>query len=326
MGVFRVALHSASLACAARRVPVVPEGRPVKHDHVPVRAVVLICAATLCFATLDVVLKALSARYPVPMLVWARWTVQALAILAWLVPRRGVADLRTRFVGRHLGRGVVLIASSVTFVYALHALPLAIVTAINYTTPMIVVLLAVLLLDERLTPPRAAFVIAGAIGMLLIVRPGSDVFRGASLLALASATLYALFQISTRRMAAEHPIALLFYPALAGSVLLAIPTAFSPDAFTAMTGRDAALLVAGGVVGALGHLMFILAFRRAPASALTPFTYVHLVWAMVFGWLVFGTFPDALALAGMAIITGSGLLITVHERRRAAGPPPAGAD
>lgn len=297
-----------------------------QHDHVPVRAVLLICAATLCFATLDAVLKSLSERYPVPLLVWARWTIQTLAILAWLAPRRGFAMLRTRHAGRHLARGVVLIASSVTFVYALHAMPLASVTAINYTTPMIVVLLAVPLLRERLTRPRVAFVIAGAIGMLLIVRPGSDVFRGASLLALGSATLYALFQISTRRMAAEDRFALLLYPALVGTVLLAVPTASAHEAFAIMTLRDAALLVAGGVVGTLGHLLFILAFQRAPASALTPFTYVHLVWAMLFGWIVFGTFPDGVALAGMAIIAGSGLMITVHERRRAALAPPANAD
>ena len=71
------------------------------------------------------------------------------------------------------------------------------------------------------------------------------------------------------------------------------------------------------MVGTLGHFLFILAFQRAPASALTPFTYVHLVWATLIGWIVFGTFPDGYTLAGMAIIAGSGLLITLHERRGA---------
>ena len=69
----------------------------------------------------------------------------------------------------------------------------------------------------------------------------------------------------------------------------------------------------------MGHFLFILAFRHAPASALTPFTYMQLVWATLLGWLVYGDFPDALTLAGMAVIAGSGLLITLHERRRA--PP-----
>jgi drug/metabolite transporter (DMT)-like permease len=77
------------------------------------------------------------------------------------------------------------------------------------------------------------------------------------------------------------------------------------------------LIICGGLFGTLGHFLFILAFRRAPASALTPFTYVQLVWAMLLGWLVYRDFPNATAVAGMVVISGSGLLITLHERRRA---------
>jgi drug/metabolite transporter (DMT)-like permease len=72
-----------------------------------------------------------------------------------------------------------------------------------------------------------------------------------------------------------------------------------------------------GVLGTVGHFLFILAFQRAPASALTPFTYVQLVFATLIGWLVFGNFPGSLTLTGMAIIACSGLLLTWHERRRA---------
>ena len=125
--------------------------------QVPVRAVLLICAATLCFASLDTVVKMLSARYPVPFLVWARWTIQALAIVAWLAPRRGLSFVRTAQPGRNLVRGAVLIGSSVCFVYALRDLPIADVTALNYSTPMMVVVLAVIVLGERLTPAVAWF-------------------------------------------------------------------------------------------------------------------------------------------------------------------------
>ena len=77
------------------------------------------------------------------------------------------------------------------------------------------------------------------------------------------------------------------------------------------------VLVVGGMVGTFGHLLFIIAFQRAPASALTPFTYVHLIWATLLGLAIFGTFPDAATILGMAIIAGSGLVLTLHERRRA---------
>ena len=287
------------------------------HAHVPVRAVLLICAATLCFASLDTAIKYLSSRYPVPLLVWARWAIQALAIVAWLAPRRGLSFVRTARPGRNLVRGAVLIGSSICFVYALRDLPIADVTALNYSTPMMVVVLAVVVLGERLTPARIAFVLAGVIGMLLIVRPGTDVFRGASVLALASAAFYATYQIMTRRMADEDPGVLLFYPALVGAVAMSFALLFSLDAIVAMPWTHVAMLVVGGMVGTLGHLLFILAFQRGAASALTPFTYVHLVWATLIGWIAFGTFPDGYALAGMAIIAGAGLLITLHERRRA---------
>ena len=291
------------------------------HAHVPVRAVLLICAATLCFASLDTALKYLSSRYPVPLLVWARWTIQTLAIVAWLAPRRGLSFVRTAQPGRNLVRGAVLIGSSVCFVYALRDLPIADVTALNYSTPMMVVVLAVIVLGERLTPARVAFVLAGVTGMLLIVRPGTDVFRGASLLALASAAFYATFQIMTRRMADEDSGVLLFYPALVGTVAMSVALLFSLEAIVAMPWMHVAMLVVGGMVGTLGHLLFILAFQRAAASALTPFTYVHLVWATLIGWIAFGTFPDGYALAGISIIAGAGLLITLHERRRAQAVP-----
>lgn len=287
------------------------------HAHVPVRAVLLICAATLCFASLDTAIKYLSSRYPVPLLVWARWAIQALAIVAWLAPRRGLSFIRTARPGRNLVRGAVLIGSSICFVYALRDLPIADVTALNYSTPMMVVVLAAFVLGERLTPARIAFVLAGVIGMLLIVRPGTDVFRGASLLALASAAFYATYQIMTRRMADEDSGVLLFYPAFVGAVAMSFALPFSFEALVAMPWTHVAMLVVGGMVGTLGHLLFILAFQRGAASALTPFTYAHLVWATLIGWIAFGTFPDGYALAGMSIIAGAGLLITLHERRRA---------
>jgi len=84
-----------------------------------------------------------------------------------------------------------------------------------------------------------------------------------------------------------------------------------------MTWIDLALLATIGVLGTIGHFLFILAFQRAPASGLTPFTYLQIVFATLFGWALFGQFPDGAALAGMAIIGGSGLLLAWHERRTA---------
>jgi drug/metabolite transporter (DMT)-like permease len=185
---------------------------------------------------------------------------------------------------------------------------------------VIVVLMAWGVLGERMTPARTAFVVAGTAGMLLIVRPGSDVFRGAALFGLGAAIFYATYQVTTRMMAGENPRVLLFYPALLGTLIM---SALAPgfDWPESMPWTHVLLIVCGGLFGTLGHFLFILAFRHAPASALTPFTYAQLLWAMLLGWLFYRTFPDGLAIAGMAIIAGSGLLMTLHERRRARMPP-----
>jgi drug/metabolite transporter (DMT)-like permease len=284
--------------------------------HIPLAAILLIVGAVGCFTLLDAAIKHLAARYPVPLLVWARYAVQAVAMVLWLAPSMGARLVRTPQPRLQMVRGAVLVASSVCFVNALRHLPLAEATAINYTSPTLVILLSVAVLKERMTRPRWSFVVAGMAGMLLIVRPGAAILHGGAVFALAGALLYAAFQILTRRLAAEDPRVTLFYPALAGTALMtfALPFVAAPaDA----SWTDVGLILVAGALGTVGHFLFILAFQRAPASGLTPFTYMQIVFATLLGWAFFGQFPDAPALLGMAVIAGSGLLLAWHERRRA---------
>ena len=270
----------------------------------------------LCFSALDGIVKFLTQRYSVPLLVWARYGMQALLMVIWFFPQMKWALLTTRRLRLQVLRGLILPGSSLCFFTALKYLPLAEATAINYSTPVLVMILAVIFLHERMTGPRIAVVIAGVAGMLIIVRPGSAMFHGAALLCLCAAGFYATFQILTRKLASDDPRVTLFYPALVGTLVMTavLPFyAFEVD----MPWFDVTLLVATGLIGTIGHFMFILAFQRAPASGLTPFTYMQLVWATIVGWLFFGSFPDVWTLAGMAVIAGSGLLIALHERRRA---------
>ena len=290
------------------------------HGQVPPSAILLIVGAVLCFTILDAIVKILTQRYEVPFIVWARYGVQTFFILVWLLPQMGTALLRTRRLRLHLVRAALLPISSLCFFSALKYLPLAETTAIIYTSPLLVIILAVIFLDERMTRPRIALVLAGIAGMLLIVRPGSELFRGAASLALGSAVAHGTFQILTRKLAGEDSRVLLFYPALVGTLMLTAALPWFAVEVT-MPWTDVSLIVVTGLLGTLGHFTFILAFQRAPASALTPFTYIHLVWATLIGWIVFGNFPDAWTLAGMAVIAGSGLLIAMHERRRAKGTP-----
>jgi drug/metabolite transporter (DMT)-like permease len=295
-----------------------------QHAQIPLSAIVLIVVASACFTMVDVSVKLLSQRYPVPLLVWARWGVQALILLAVLAPRRRAAIVRTTRLRLHLVRSVVLVASSFCYFLALRFLPLAEATALNYTAPILVTLMAGWVLDEPLTRPRWAFVIAGFIGMLLIVRPGTSVLAPAALLALAAAALYAIFQIMTRQLAGEDLMVLLIYPSIIGTLLLSAGVPFVRSEGWYPT-SDIAAFVGIGILGTLGHLLFIRAFQRASASAIAPFTYMQLVWSTVAGWLVFGTFPDAWTLSGIVVIAGSGVVLTWYERWRASLPQSAPA-
>ena len=286
------------------------------HGHVPLTAIVLVCAATLCFATLDSMIKSLSQAYPVSVLVWARWSVQTIAVVLWLAPQVGWQLVKTQSLTAQLFRGAILVSSSLCFMSALKILPLAEATALNYSTPALVTIMAVVFLDEKMTPLRVAFVISGLAGMLLIVRPGSSLFQGAALFAIGSAWFYATFQVVTRKFAHEDWRTRLFYPAFFGTAALSfiVPFIDWPDS---VRWEHVAIIVVGGLIGTLGHYLFLRAFQLASASSITPFTYMQLVWATLIGWAVFGSFPDFWTLVGMAVIAGSGLLITLHERRKA---------
>ena len=281
----------------------------------PTSAILLVAGSVFCFTMLDAITRFTTQLYSVPLLVWARYLVQTLAMLIWLGPTMRLGMIRTERLPLQIVRAIVVLASSLLFVTALRSLPLAEATALNYCTPVIVVVMGRLFLKEPMTPARIAFVVAGAIGMLLIVRPGTAVFQGAAAYALLAALCYAGYQILTRLLAGENPRVLLFYPAVIGTLVMsALAPGFDwPDA---MPWTHVALIVAGGLFGTLGHFLFILAFRHAPASAITPFTYMQLVWAMLLGWIFFADLPDGASMVGMLIIAGSGLAMALFERRR----------
>jgi drug/metabolite transporter (DMT)-like permease len=284
--------------------------------HLSLTAIGLIVASAGCFTAIDTMVKYLGLRYSVPVLVWVRWGVPALLMVVILGPKMRWGLLRTSNPALHCVRGAVLMLSSLSFFAALNFLSLAEATGLNYSTPILVTLMAGWFLGERISQPRWLFVLAGSVGLLLIVRPGNAMLQAGSLFALAAAALNATFQILTRKLAREDLMVLIFYPSLIGAVLMSLAVPFfnyDPSYLTS----DILLFIAIGTVGLVGHFLFIQAFQRAPASTIAPFTYVQLVWSTLAGWLIFGTFPDNWALSGMTVIAASGVLLTWYERRRA---------
>ncbi len=276
------------------------------------RGMLMIMTAVALFAVMDSISKYLTRFYPVVNVVWARYMSHTLVVLLVLGPRLGLELVRTRRPVAQLLRGLLLASASLSFVGALKYMPIAESSAISFLAPLLVTVAAVVVLKEKVEFARWIAVFSGFIGVLIIIRPGSGIFAWASLFPLATAFLFASYQVLTRRLAGlENPYTSIFYSGLAGSLLLAIPLPFTWT--PPQNGVHIALFATIGIIGVVGHLMLIKAYEYAPASRLAPFSYTQLIWVTVIGYLAFDDFPDFWSLAGIAVLMASGIYIATHQ-------------
>ena len=284
------------------------------------RGIGLMILATTVFGCLDATSKYLSEHYPAPSVVWQRFVLQTLAMMALFMPRMGLALVKTTSPGLQILRGLCLAFSSVCFVIALRYMHLAVVTSIVFLAPILVALAGAPLLGERVGLRTWLALAGGFTGVLLIVRPGGTAFAWYVALPLACAFGVSGYQLLTRKLAgrAANPITTLFYPGLMAVAL--IPVAF-PGAFFVFPTEllHGVAFIGAGVLGAVGHFLLIRAHSDAPATLLAPFGYSQLVVALLLGWLVFGQLPDGIALVGIAFIAASGLGLVLASRQRVHG-------
>jgi drug/metabolite transporter (DMT)-like permease len=286
------------------------------HDRQTLRGIALILAAVFMFSSMDALAKfMLKADYPLGGLIWARYVVNLLVMLALLWPRMGGRLFRTTRPGLQLVRGLLLVASTLCFYLALRYLPLAEAAAISFVGPVLTTILAGWLLHERASATQWLAVLLGFAGVLIIIRPGGSLFTPAALYPLLTAVLFSFYQIVTRVMSGnEHHYTTLFYTALIGGIITSIALPFSWQTPTLL---QAAIMFGMGVFGGYGHYLLIRAVAYASPAALAPFGYSQLVWSTVLGYAVFRDFPDGGSLLGMAIVVSAGLLALnwKHMRR-----------
>jgi drug/metabolite transporter (DMT)-like permease len=273
------------------------------------------CAGVSLFPIMNAAMKLLTARYPVPEIVWARFTGHLVVMLAIFLPQYGRRLIATRRPLVQTCRSALMLGSNMMFVLAIGRVPLATASAIGFTAPLIVTALSVPLLREQVGIRRWSAVIVGFAGALLIIRPGSGFHDPTVLLLLASALAYALYQIATRFvMAYDNSATGIIFAALLGSLATsaAMPFVFvMPKSLL-----DLAMFLTPGCLGGLGHFLVIKAFQAAPASVIAPLGYVELIGTATLGYAIFGNFPDALTWVGALTIIASGLYIAMRERRR----------
>lgn len=278
-------------------------------------AMLLMVLAGLSFTLLDTTAKHLSSHLPVPFITWVRYLVHFLFMLA-VFRWRGIDDLMAApRMGLQVLRGFMLLLTTGFAMAAMSTLPMAETLAIAFLAPLIVVLAAIPILKER--PPRMVLLatFAGFVGVLMIVRPGGAMVGVGVGFALATAVVYATYQLLTRLLSGEtSAVTLLFYTALTGTVgaSMAVPF-FWPQGSISV--QDWVLLCSLGLYGGGGHFLLINAFARAPASTLSPLLYTQLIWQALAGALFFGHLPDGWAIAGGLIIAASGVMVLLAQRR-----------
>jgi drug/metabolite transporter (DMT)-like permease len=272
----------------------------------------MVCAVTL-FSVMDAGAKYLSERYPVMLVVWARFFFNVLIMLVVLGPMFGRRLITTRRPGIQLIRGIALGTSSVLFVSALPHMRLADASAVSFVAPMLVTLGAVYVFRQKAPSGTWIALFASFLGVLLVIQPGTSTFTWAALLPLCTALFAAVYQLLTSRLAGiDEGSTSLFIGALVSVAVLTVPVMFYWT-WPRSVG-DALLFVGVGAVGALSHYLIIRSFDYAPPVVLAPFGYLQIVAALLLGWLVFGNFPDPMSLAGMALIVFTGVTMGLRQR------------
>jgi drug/metabolite transporter (DMT)-like permease len=284
------------------------------------RAIALVMLALTCLILLDASGKWLGGRgVPVAATTWSRYLGHLLLILAIFLPAHGASIFVTRHPVRQLVRGALMVLVTLLYFVALKAMPLAQATAVFFMTPILVTLFSTLYLRERPGWPTWLAIGCGFAGVLIVVRPGTDLPLTGVLLTLAAAACNAAYQTLTRAQAqADAPQVQVLYAGLVGAVIMtaSLPWWWAPRwwAPLSLTPLDWLVFGAAGVLGGLGHLLLVRAYRLAQASRLAPWMYTQLLLSVTIGFLVFGDAPDVAALAGMALIAASPNLVNLRRR------------
>lgn len=287
---------------------------PARPEGSRTVAILLMCAAVLCFAACDASAKWLNQSLDPLMTTWARYFFNVLVVSIMLNPITTPGISRTRRPGLQILRSAVLLGSTVLNFVALQYLQLTQSMAILFAMPLIVALLAGPLLGEWPGRRRLAVILIGFCGVLVVTRPFGGGLHPASILVVGATVLYACYALITRTLAAyDSSSTTIFYSGLVGVLLM---TPVLPSVWTTPpTPLHWLLMVGVGLLAAAGHWFLILAHARAPAPMLSPYIYTQLVWTVALGYVVFGDVPDGWTLVGASLVIASGLYLLYWERR-----------
>ena len=290
----------------------VVDDRAAAHKETS-KGIILMCAGVFLLSMNDALAKSLADHYSVFQILFIRNALALPIAIGIAVRMGGRGALRSFRPAAHLMRGIFWLGAAFLFITSLRFLALAEATALVFAAPMVITALSALFLAEQVGWRRWSAVAVGFIGVLVVVRPGSDTFQLASLMAVGTAFLYAVLMLGARWVDPRESVwTLMVYLVGVGALLSGIITLFT---WVPIRGQDLWLFVAIAACGTGGMTMMTQAFRFAPAAVVAPFDYSALLWATLLGFLVWGDKPDLATYIGAAIIIASGLYIVFREHR-----------
>lgn len=300
-------------------------------------------AAVFLFSTNDFLIKFLSGDYALHQIVLIRSVVGLAVVLGVIVPLSGgLPALRTQRLGIHIVRGLCVVFANLCFFLGLAALPLAEAVAVFFVSPLLISVASVVFLGESVGPRRWGAIFVGLIGVLIVLRPGTEAFQPASLLPLLAALGYAGLHTLTRKIGGtEGATAMIFYVQMTFIVTSAvIGLALGHGAFAGSgdpslefllrgwgtpSMEDLAIMAFVGIASAGGGYAIGQAYRQSEAALVAPFEYAAMPLSVFWGWLIFDELPDSVAFAGITLILLAGLMLVWREaaaRRTTVSRPP----
>ena len=304
---------------------------PVQRRDDAIVGVLSLTAGVAVFSVQDVIIKLISGDYPVYEAITIRSLV-ALPILWVLVAwNRRDSKLRSKRAPMLLLRGAIMFVSYTVYYLALAALPLATCVGLYFAAPLFITLMSAIFLGERVNLGRWVAVAVGFGGVLLILRPGSDIFDVAALLPIFSALTYGISQILARKLGDDASASIMTFYAngvyIMGGLVLALifgsgswtsethkSLAFLTRGWVSPTLGDFMLMAACGVIASAGLTLLSHAYRSAPASTVAPFEYSAIILSVGYGWFIWGEFPDLIAWVGIAIVIAAGMYVVMAQR------------
>ena len=271
---------------------------------------------------LDVMAKLAAASIPVGQITTMRFLGQATLMLPVCIALSHRAWPQKAHLPLLFWRALFLILSTYSFVAAIRVMPIADALAIAFIEPFLILLMGKYLFGEEVGPRRLAAAAVGFVGVLMVIQPSFEAFGAVALFPLGTAVFFAAYMIVTRRLSREvHPVPMQFQTALV-ALVLCLPVMVVADGRGWPTldpimpeGVFWIWMVGVGFFATLSHMFMTYALRFAPSATLAPLHYMEIVSAVILGFLVFGDFPNTLALAGIAVILAAGLYVIHRERK-----------